>query len=367
MEKLPRSLDNSEQKEQINEFELVLESLKNNESIDLSSEEKMNFLNWVVKEKDYLLHGSNIKSIEEFEPRLANCSSKEFGNQEAVFANEDPNITMFYALRNREFRGDAGAGTRIDEETGETSYHFEFKGENVDPGYCLKDGAVYLLDRTNFEQGHNDKGEIIDEWANKKPIKPITKLDVKVEDFPYLNEIVFTQLTSLPEKEYFKEKFGINDLDEFQQKFFQADQELMKTGAFDYRNPELVNNQFKNILEQYDENDLNREQRQQQAEMLWLWYHHAAQDAKERYQENEKAIEFIDKALEYKKISHSPNEITELLSLIYRNRFDDAETYIQNMDDMRKERQEDGSVQEVVNYEKEAARKLFDHYKNQFN
>lgn len=160
------------------------------------------------------------------------------------------------------------------------------------------------------------------------------------------------------------ERFGISSLDEFQEKFFESDQELMKTGNFDYKNNELLNNQMKDYLEEIDSSQISEQAKQKQAEMLWLWYHHAAQDAKERYQENEKAIKFIDKALEYKGISNGPNEITELLSLLYRNKFNEAESYIQNMDDIRKEQQEDGSTQEVINYEKETAQKLFEYYKS---
>lgn len=91
--------------EQKNNFDLVLEKLKNKESVEMSSVEKMDFLNWIVQNKNFLLHGSPIKNLEELVPHEANCQDKEFGNQSAVFANQNPNITMFYAIKNKNFRG----------------------------------------------------------------------------------------------------------------------------------------------------------------------------------------------------------------------------------------------------------------------
>jgi hypothetical protein len=158
------------------------------------------------------------------------------------------------------------------------------------------------------------------------------------------------------------ERFGISSLDEFQQKFFESDQELMKSGNFDYKNNEILNNQMKEYLEEIDSSQISEQARQKQAEMLWIWYHHAAQDAKERYQENEKAIELKDKALEYRETSGISNEITKLLSMLYKKNFDEAKSYIENIDNMKKEIQEDGSIKEVENYEKQTAINLFGYY-----
>lgn len=160
------------------------------------------------------------------------------------------------------------------------------------------------------------------------------------------------------------ERFGISSLDEFQSKYFESDQELMKNGCFNYKDSSLLNNQMKDYLEEVNITQLSEQARQAQVEMLWLWYHHAAQDAKERYQENDKAIKFIDKALEYKKISNIPNEITELLSLLYRDKFNEAEVYIKSMDDVKKESEQVDSIEETINYEKETAFQLFKYYKN---
>lgn len=189
MEFAPKPTNKIEQKTK--EFDVILELLKNNEAIEFEQDQKINFLNYVVQNKGYLLHGSGVNSIQQIKPHSANCSSKEFGNQDAVFANKDPFITMFYALKNKDFEGVAESSSFVDSETGKTEYKFKFKTSNPTSEYCLSKGSIYLLERDSFIQGSNDVGELIDEWASPELVSPIAKIDVNPEDFPYLSQVKY--------------------------------------------------------------------------------------------------------------------------------------------------------------------------------
>lgn len=163
------------------------------------------------------------------------------------------------------------------------------------------------------------------------------------------------------------EKFGVSSLEEFQDKFCQLDQELMGAESsvytFDYKESNLLN-KMKDYLEKIDVSQISEVAKQALFEMLWLWHHHAAQDAMNRYQEKEKAIAYIDKALEYGKLADSQNEITELLSYPYRDQFEKANEYIEHMPDCIQELQSDPSVKTVPNQEKDSAKQLFEDYIN---
>lgn len=162
------------------------------------------------------------------------------------------------------------------------------------------------------------------------------------------------------------EKFGVSSLEEFQDRFLQLDQDLMGAKSsvytFDYKENNLLN-KMKDYLEKIDVSQISEVAKQALFEMLWLWYHHAAQDAMNRYQEKEKAIAYIDKALEYGKLADSQNEITELLSYLYRDEFEKANEYIEHMPDFIEELQSNASVKMVRNQEKDSAKQLFEDYK----
>ncbi len=152
---------------------------------------KHDFLKWAVEEKNVLLHGSNNDNISHLEPRLANCTSKEFGNKEGVYATEDEILPMFYSIKDREkFKGVARSGTTTRYDNGQINKEYSF----AVTAQTLKNtpwstGVVYLLPRDTFIQGTNDNGDLIDEWMSEQSIKPLAKLVVSPSDFPYLDKI----------------------------------------------------------------------------------------------------------------------------------------------------------------------------------
>ncbi len=153
---------------------------------------KIDFLKWLVEKKGFLLHGSNNQNIKMLEPRLANCASKEFGNMNAVYAVEDPVLPTFYAIKDRrKFIGTAHSGYRSSTtHEGVTTKTYEFAvSKGLIESEPWSNGAVYIVARDTFRQGHNDEGEPIDEWASTAAVTPIGKIEILTKDFPYLKDI----------------------------------------------------------------------------------------------------------------------------------------------------------------------------------
>lgn len=160
--------------------------------IELSEKvSKVDFLGWLVKEKGFLLHGSNNQEIGTLEPRQANCASKEFGNMKAVYAVEDCVLPTFYAIKDRvKFKGRARSGYTEVSYGEETTREYEFAiDKNLVAQNPWSDGAVYVLSRETFVQGHDDEGNPIDEWASEVEVTPVGKIKITTDDFPYFHEI----------------------------------------------------------------------------------------------------------------------------------------------------------------------------------
>ena len=107
------------------------------------------------------------------------------------------------------------------------------------------------------------------------------------------------------------------------------DQKFMKSGTWDYDNPELVVNKIKDILESVGLENIPEDDREREwaQEILWFWYHHAISCAVGRYKDKAKAQMYAAKALEIQPEDH-PNKITRLLSLLVNNKLEEAEEWL---------------------------------------
>ena len=156
---------------------------------------KWQFLCYLCDHQEILLHGSNKPDITEFEPRQANDVS-EFGNQNAIYAASDGIWPIYFAIVDREqvtfilngcFHALEEDGTVVD-----TYYYFSVD-EAALPNFPWQNGMVYLLPRNTFERQpyfqYFDLMVEIAQWASPVAVKPIAKLRVTPEDFPFLREM----------------------------------------------------------------------------------------------------------------------------------------------------------------------------------
>ena len=157
---------------------------------------KWQFLCWVCDHKDVLLHGSGNASIAEFEPRQSNDVA-EFGNRRAVYAASDGLWPMYFAIVDREryVTSLTNSCFRIVESDGSVSEAYYYFSVNADalPHNPWRHGTLYLLPRAGFEQQPllHYRGRDIEpaHWASLAPVRPLAKLSIAPEDFPFLAQI----------------------------------------------------------------------------------------------------------------------------------------------------------------------------------
>jgi hypothetical protein len=116
-------------------------------------------------------------------------------------------------------------------------------------------------------------------------------------------------------------------------RFIEEDQKCLKSGTWDYKNPDLVINKVKDLVEfaiakgplftEVEENDDLRD-------LLWFWYHHAIGLAIWKYKDKKAAEFFSEKACHYQ-IPDNPNKISKLLYLLVRAREVDAKAWFREI------------------------------------
>lgn len=157
---------------------------------------KWQFLCWLADCKEILLHGSGNGQIAQFEPRKSD-DIEEFGNRCAVYAASDGLWPIYYAILNRdEYPMSLINGCfRVADADGALGEMFYFYSISRDAlrERPWRQGFVYLLPRQGFDQQSplpTKQGDVhISQWASLLPVKPLAKIAVSPEDFPFLGQI----------------------------------------------------------------------------------------------------------------------------------------------------------------------------------
>lgn len=154
---------------------------------------KWQFLCYLCDTKNVVMHGSANPDISEFEPRQAN-DIEEFGNRKAVYAAADGIWPMYFAIVDRKRVSLLmNACFRFLENGKPEPYYFFSVDEDALPNYPWHNGTVYILPRDTFEQQatREYQGLKIEstQWASLVAVKPLAKLTVTPEDFPFLTQM----------------------------------------------------------------------------------------------------------------------------------------------------------------------------------
>jgi hypothetical protein len=157
---------------------------------------KWQFLCYLCDRKDIVLHGSAQSDIREFEPRQSNDVG-EFGNRRAVYAASDGIWPIYFAVTDR----DGGATSLINScarvvgSDGSRSEPYYFFSINADAlsRRPWRVGTIYLLPRHSFEQQppqpYRGLHVEVAQWASLVPVRPLARLAVEPEDFPFLERM----------------------------------------------------------------------------------------------------------------------------------------------------------------------------------
>ncbi|MCP5100801.1 MAG: hypothetical protein GY943_35065 [Chloroflexi bacterium] len=156
---------------------------------------KHEFLQYAAMQETFIFHGSSKSDIDEFRTtrtsmELSDRSGR--GNLQAVYGTHDGLWPMFFAIIDRpNLTGSIRNGVNyFTNEAGEeiTLYNFSINQDLLDEKPVC-DGALYLLSRETFRRLPLVDGAISNEWASEVSIKPLAKLALKPEDFPFLDQI----------------------------------------------------------------------------------------------------------------------------------------------------------------------------------
>lgn len=141
------------------------------------------FLNYIIENKNVLVHGSNNSFIDDFEPR----DSTLFNGKpiKAVFASSDGIWSLFFAVKNR--KGYVGSIRNlcftVPTIKGIKRYYF-FSTNHDHVGETWTNGTIYIFSKDLFKQGG-----IRDEWVCEEKIRPLAKVSVTPNAFPLIDKV----------------------------------------------------------------------------------------------------------------------------------------------------------------------------------
>jgi hypothetical protein len=156
---------------------------------------KHEFVQFAMAQDTFIFHGSNNRAITEFTPVRASAELYDRhgrGNLAAVYGTHDGLWAMFFAVVHREkLRGSIRNGVMyVHNFAGEqlAVYNFSINQEQL-PEKPWTAGALYFLPRDSFERQMLTENSYANEWASHTPVKPLARLDLEPEDFPFLDLI----------------------------------------------------------------------------------------------------------------------------------------------------------------------------------
>ena len=157
---------------------------------------KHEFLCYLAQQDKFIFHGSAKPDIDEFSTRRTSMELKDKsgrGNVQGIYGTHDGLWPLFFAVVNRGkisgsirngvqyFQNDAGEEVAV--------YNFSINSEwlDKDPWHS---GTLYVLPRDTFRQmPMSAGGGLSNEWVSEVPVKPLVRLTIEPEDFPFLDKV----------------------------------------------------------------------------------------------------------------------------------------------------------------------------------
>ena len=157
---------------------------------------KHEFLRYLAAQEMFIFHGSAKADIEEFSTRRTSMELKDKsgrGNVQGIYGTHDGLWPLFFALVNRsKISGSIRNGVQfyqndVGDEVG--VYHFSINQDWLDKE-PWQNGTLYVLPRKTFRQMPlAPGGPLSNEWVSEVPVKPLVRIPVAPEDFPFLAQV----------------------------------------------------------------------------------------------------------------------------------------------------------------------------------
>jgi len=154
------------------------------------------FISHIVESRQLIAHGSQDGDIRQFEPRQSH-DAHPFGNRQAVYGASDGLWSMYYAILDRSTHpmllvNSAARLEREDGSLGDPFYFFSISRPALE-ARAFRPGMLYLLPPSSFEQMPplelGGQRAHVPQWASLVAVKPLARIAVAPEDFPFLAEI----------------------------------------------------------------------------------------------------------------------------------------------------------------------------------
>jgi len=158
---------------------------------------KWQFLSYLCQTRELVLHGSQYKDIGTIEPRQAK-DIRAFSNQKAIYATTDGIWVIYFSILDREkYRGfslfNSCLQARVSaDELSDPLYFFSITHSTlIQKPWC--EGVVYILPRQAFQREASQQVQgveiVFPHWISSSPTRPLGKLRVGPDDFPFLSQI----------------------------------------------------------------------------------------------------------------------------------------------------------------------------------
>lgn len=157
---------------------------------------KHEFLQFVAAQDVVIFHGSGQADIAEFLTRRTSMELSDKsgrGNVQGIYGTHDALWPLFFAVVDRAritgsirngfstFRNRQGEELRV--------YNFSINQEWLDKE-PWRTGTLYFLPREPFRRlPFTAEGGLSNEWVSELPLKPLARLTIEPEDFPFLHQI----------------------------------------------------------------------------------------------------------------------------------------------------------------------------------
>ena len=180
------------------EFENLLDNTPSGGWVDYQlTYPKWQFLSYLCKSRNLVLHGSQNLTIAEVKPQKAK-DIKAFSDQEAIYATTDGIWVIYFAIIDRKrfsklslFNSCLGIRVAPDQIFGPLYFFSITQSVLLQEPWC--NGAVYILEREKFEQEPAQQMQgveiIFPHWISTQPARPLAKLLVQPNDFPFLAKV----------------------------------------------------------------------------------------------------------------------------------------------------------------------------------
>ena len=153
------------------------------------------FIQYVMARDTIIFHGTGDPDIDTFAPIRKSVELRDQtgrGNVQGVYGTHDGLWSMFFAVVDRpNLKGSIRNGVmtfhnRAGDEV--SVYNFSINQDQL-ADQPWRTGTLYFLPRDTFTRLMLTPTTFANEWASEQPVRPIARLTVRPEDFPFLDRI----------------------------------------------------------------------------------------------------------------------------------------------------------------------------------